>query len=102
VLLNSEEYSVLETIAGKLLKQKGEKLLNDKTYTDEVIVVNKIARIKEIEQEARTEAYETFKDSKFANRAKIKAKEMANKKIRSSQGSHDKTNRFLEIFENQQ
>ena len=47
-------------------------------------------------------AYETFKDSKFADRAKIKANEMALKKIRSSQGSHDKTNRFLEFFENQQ
>ena len=102
VALNSEEYSVLETLAGKLLKQKGEVLLNDKTYTDDLVVENKISRIKEIEGEAREEAYELFRDSKFADRVKIKANEMALKKIRSSQGSHDKTNRFLEFFENQQ
>ena len=102
ITLNSEEYSVLETYAGKLLKQKGEELLNDPTYTEETVYQNQIDRIKEIEQEARSEAIELFKDSKFADRAKIKANELAIKKIRASQGSQDETNRFMEIFENQQ
>ena len=102
ITLNSDEYSALETLAGKLLKQKGEELLEDTSYTEELIVENKIARIKEIETEARSEAIELFKDSKFAERATIKANELAIKKIRASQGSQDQTNRFLEVFENQQ
>ena len=102
ITLNSDEYSALETLAGKLLKQKGEELLKDTSYTEELIVENKIARIKEIETEARSEAIELFKDSKFAERATIKANELAIKKIRASQGSQDQTNRFLEVFENQQ
>jgi len=101
IILNSEEYSALETIAGKLLKEKGEKLLNDSSYTNEKAYQNQIDRIKEIEGEARTEAVELFKDSKFADRAKIKANALAIKKIRASQGSQDETNRFMEIFENQ-
>ena len=102
VVLNSREYSALETYAGKLLKSKGEDLLEDSSYTDEPIRENQRYRLKEIEQEARTEANEEFKDSKFADRIKIKAKELALKKIRASQGSQDETNRFMEIFENQQ
>jgi hypothetical protein len=102
VVLNSREYSALETYAGKLLKSKGEDLLEDSSYTDEPMRENQRYRLKEIEQEARTEANEEFKDSKFADRIKIKAKELALKKIRASQGSQDETNRFMEIFENQQ
>jgi hypothetical protein len=101
VVLNSEEYSVLETFAGKLLKQKGEELLKDKTYTEETIRENQRGRIKEIESEARTEANDEFKDSSYAKRIKIKAQELAIKQIRASQGSQDETNRFMEIFENQ-
>ena len=100
VVLNSREYSALETFAGKLLKAKGEELLEDSSYTEEPIRENQRNRLKEIEQEARTEANEEFKDSKFADRIKIKAKELALKKIRASQGSQDETNRFMEIFEN--
>ena len=102
VALNSEEYSLLERYAGKLLKTKFEKLLKDKTYLEENYKANKVGRIKEIEEEARTEAIEEFKDSKYAERIKIKANEMALKKIRSEEGSNDKTNRFLDFFENQQ
>ena len=102
ITLNSEEYSALETLTGKLLKQKGEALLNDTSYTEEKVYANQIDRLKEIEEEARTEAKELFIDSKFANRAKIKANALALKKIRASQGSQDETNRFMEIFENQQ
>ena len=100
VVLNSREYSVLETFAGKLLKAKGEELLQDSSYTEENIDENKRTRIKEIEQEARTEANDEFRDSKFADRIKIKAREIAIKQIRASQGSNDKTNRFMEIFQN--
>ena len=82
-------------------KKEGEKLLNDSSYTNEKAYQNQIDRIKEIEGEARTEAVELFKDSKFADRAKIKANALAIKKIRASQGSQDETNRFMEIFENQ-
>ena len=102
IVLNTREYSALETYAGKLLKSKGEDLLEDSSYTDEPIRENQRYRLKEIEEEARTEANEEFKDSKFADRIKIKAKELALKKIRASQGSQDETNRFMEIFENQQ
>ena len=102
IVLNTREYSALETYAGKLLKSKGEDLLEDSSYTDEPNRENQRYRLKEIEQEARTEANEEFKDSKFADRIKIKAKELALKKIRASQGSQDETNRFMEIFENQQ
>ena len=102
VVLNSREYSVLETFAGKLLKAKGEDLLQDSSYTEEKIDENKRTRIREIEEEARTEANEEFKDSKFADRIKIKAQEIAIKQIKASQGSNDKTNRFMEIFKNQQ
>ena len=68
----------------------------------QLFVVKEFDRLKEIEEEARTEANEEFKDSKFADRIQIKAKELALKKIRASQGSQDETNRFMEIFENQQ
>ena len=100
VVLNSREYSVLETFAGKLLKAKGEELLEDSSYTEENIDENKRTRIREIEQEARQEANDEFRDSKFADRIKIKAREIAIKQIRASQGSNDKTNRFMEIFQN--
>ena len=100
VVLNSREYSVLETFAGKLLKAKGEELLQDSSYTEEKISENKISRIKEIEGEAKKEANDEFKGSKFADRIKIKAQEIAIKQIRASQGSNDKTNRFMEIFQN--
>ena len=100
VVLNSREYSVLETFAGKLLKAKGEELLQDSSYTEEKILENKITRIKEIEGEAKKEANDEFKGSKFADRIKIKAQEIAIKQIRASQGSNDKTNRFMEIFQN--
>jgi len=100
VVLNSREYSVLETFAGKLLKAKGEELLQDSSYTEENIDENKRTRIKEIEGEAKQEANDEFRDSKFADRIKIKAQEIAIKQIRASQGSNDKTNRFMEIFQN--
>ena len=102
IVLNTREYSALETYAGKLLKSKGEDLLNDSSYTDETNRENQRNRIKEIEDEARTEATEEFKDSSFADRIKIKARALAIKKINASQGSQDQTNRFMEIFENQQ
>jgi len=100
VVLNAREYSVLETFAGKLLKSKGEKLLQDSSYTEETNRENQRTRIREIEEEARSEANDEFKDSKFADRIKIKAQEIAIKQIRASQGSNDKTNRFMEIFQN--